>query len=355
MKENKYIIEKITPKIFPNIYGNNKIKEALIIQYLSEKQFNILLIGDPSVAKTKIINQIKLLEEDRIEFEKNSGLNNVITKTKDYLFIDRFDILGWDETISYMQTDKKILAVANPRFGRFDPYDNISNQIDLSPSVISKFDLIFIIRDIPDKKKDELIAEETFLEYLNISNQIKPKKELLSYLNSIKEKKIKLDKVVLDKTKEFYVNLRNYISENDDIGVLKRVPITARMLQTIYKLTSSYAKLNQEDKAKEKEVENAIDMLKYCLNRIGVDPKIGKLDADRLESGISSSTRLEYKNITKAIKNIEEEGLEASIELIITRTRDKEYYLEDYSKILDKLKQEGIIFELRRNVFKTLK
>ena len=51
-----------------------------------------------------------------------------------------------------------VLAAANPKFGRFDPYDIIANQIDLPPTLINRFDLIFPIKDLPDETRDKAMA-----------------------------------------------------------------------------------------------------------------------------------------------------------------------------------------------------
>ena len=52
-----------------------------------------------------------------------------------------------------------VLAAANPKFGRFDPYGLISEQIDLPPTLINRFDLIFPIKDLPEEVRDEKLAK----------------------------------------------------------------------------------------------------------------------------------------------------------------------------------------------------
>ena len=57
-----------------------------------------------------------------------------------------------------LRCETTVLAAANPKFGRFDPYETVAGQIDLPPTLINRFDLIFPIKDLPDAKKDEKLA-----------------------------------------------------------------------------------------------------------------------------------------------------------------------------------------------------
>ena len=64
-----------------------------------------------------------------------------------------------------LKAETSVLAAANPKFGRFDPYQSIAQQIDLPPTLINRFDIIFTLRDIPNKEKDELIATHVLSEH----------------------------------------------------------------------------------------------------------------------------------------------------------------------------------------------
>src|SRR3989339_1341403 len=58
-----------------------------------------------------------------------------------------------------LRCETTVIAAANPKFGRFDPYDLIANQIDMPPTLINRFDLIFPIKDLPDPENDERLAK----------------------------------------------------------------------------------------------------------------------------------------------------------------------------------------------------
>ncbi len=347
--KTKYNLEELQKEIFPNILGNNKIKEAILMQYLSDNQFNILLIGDPGSAKSMFIKAIKSLLLNEIKDEKKTGPVNII-ETQNFLLIDDFGKLSCEENWVYMNSTKKIFATANPRYGRFDPYGNLGSQLGLSPTVLAKFDLIFIVRDIPDKKRDAMIVEQAFMNFIGSEEIIQVSSKVRSYMKELKEEKIKLDKSIMEIAKKFYVELRNYSMEEDD--EFYSIPITARSLETIFKLTSGYTKINHNIEAKKKEIESAIDLYSYCLEKIGIDPKTGRLDADRVALGITESERKAFSNIKNILEEIEAEEPEIKLTEVFLHAEDLNYNPQLVLHILDNLKQQGIIFEPKKNVYR---
>lgn len=350
--KTKYNLEQLQKEIFPNILGHNKIKEAILMQYLSDNQFNILLIGDPSSAKSMFIKAMKSLLVDEMQDEQMIDMTRVI-KTENFYLIDDFGRMDDDFNITYMNSDKKVLATANPTFGRFDPYGDLGKQISFSPSVLAKFDLIFIVRDIPDKKRDAMVAEQAFMNFIGSEEIIQVSSKVRTYLQKLKEEKIKLDKSVMEIAKKFYVDLRNYSIDEDQ--EFYSIPITARSLETIFKLTSGYAKINNKDDAKKKEIDAAIDLYSYCLQKIGIDPKTGKLDIDRITSGITESERKALSNIKKILEEIEVKEPEIKLTNVLLHAEDLSYNPQLVLHILDNLKQEGVIFEPRKNVYRFLR
>src|SRR3989338_9025013 len=110
-----------------------------------------------------------------------------------------------------LRAETTVLAAGNPKLGRFDPYTPIPQQIDISPALLSRFDVIFIIRDLPNKLQDEAIASHVLEEHQQevISDIIEPKL-LRKYIAYAKQKiKPKLSDEAVDEIKEFYVRLRN--------------------------------------------------------------------------------------------------------------------------------------------------
>lgn len=247
-----------------------------------------------------------------------------------------------------------VLGAANPKFGRFDPYGDIAKQINFPPALISRFDLIFILRDIPDRKRDDMIAGHILQTH---KDPKKTKTELSGdfvkkYIAYAKTIQPVLTQEAIDKIKDFYVAIRNASGEEDNDA--KSVPITARQLEAILRLAEAYAKIKLDKKVKGEYAQAAIDLLLYCLQKIGIDPKTGELDIDRLTTGVTASTRNEYKLIQQIIDRLETEKPDITFDDIAEQAEKQKIKREDVKKTLDKLKQEGIIFEPRKDVFKKL-
>ncbi|MDD1742407.1 MAG: minichromosome maintenance protein MCM, partial [Methanotrichaceae archaeon] len=212
MSQSPDIYEKIKGSIAPSIFGYDDVKEALALQLFSgfEKKLpdgarirgdiHILLVGDPGIAKSQLLRYMTKIAPRGIYTSGKSATSAGLTATaiKDELgdgrwaieagalvladkgiaAVDELDKMSNDDrsalheameqqTISVakagvMATLKSrcaLLAAANPKLGRFDKYEPIGPQINLTPALMSRFDLIFVLTDEPDTARDSKIAE----------------------------------------------------------------------------------------------------------------------------------------------------------------------------------------------------
>ncbi len=345
----KYTIEELNKDLFSTIYNNSKIKEAILMQLILDKPFNILVIGDPGTGKSLFLNTIKELKKDNIQ--KVVDKDNVeIYSADNFCLIERLDVIDLDFNLSSYMNNKNTFAVGNPKFGRFDPYGGIAEQINFPPGIMCKFDLIFILTDFPDKKRDEIILDFVYNNYIN-QNKLNVSKEILDYLNKLKETKVNLSESLLEEVKKYYTSIRNIETTVDGY---KPVTITARQIETLFKLSEGYAKLRTKTIADSEDMKSAIELFNYCLEQIGIDPKTGNLDIDRICTTLTQFDRLIIKNIIHIMKEIQEEKPEITFVEIIKKTETFYYDNEVVIKILNKLKEEGVIFEPRKNIFKFL-
>lgn len=347
--EKKYTIEELKEKLFSSIYDNSKIKEAILMQIILDKPFNVLLIGDPGTGKSLFLKNIKELNTDKVQ--KVVDKDNIeISYADNFCLIERLHVIDFDFNLNIYMENKNTLAVGNPKFGRWDPYGGIAEQIGLTPGILSKFNLIFLLTDTPDKRRDEIILNYVYKNYIN-QNQNKISEEILSYLNQLKETKVSLSESLLEETKKYYTAIRN---TGTTIDGYKPVPITARQIETLFKLSEGYAKLRNKTIADAEDMKSAIELLNYCLEQIGIDPKTGMLDIDRICNTLTQFDRIIIKNIVHIMKEIEQEKPDITFVEIITQTERFEYDNELVIKVLNKLKEEGVIFEPRKNIFKFL-
>jgi replicative DNA helicase Mcm len=250
-----------------------------------------------------------------------------------------------------LRCETTILAAANPKFGRFDPYEPIAKQINMPPALINRFDLIFSIKDLPDKDKDEELAHFILtLHKKHHTEEVEVHTDLLrKYLIYARQKIVpKLSEQALEELKEYYVRMRSSgISEEKGI---KAIPISARQLEALVRLAEATAKIRLSDTITRKDAKYAINLLHYCLEQVGMDPETGKIDIDRISTGITTSERSKILGVREIIHELEEKlhAKSIAIEEIIKAAQEKGLSEDKVMESLEKLKRSGDLFEPRK-------
>lgn len=228
-----------------------------------------------------------------------------------------------------LHSQTAVLAAANPKFGRFDPLQSIPKQINLSPSLLSRFDVIFIIRDIPGRKNDEAIATHVLSGHKQeVHYDVIDKSLLKKYISYAKQK---YNPVLTDEAikimKDFYIGLRNMPQIGD--GPSKPIPIGARQLEAIVRLSEAHARMRLAKEIGVRDATAAIDLVKSYLMQVGYDKDTKTFDIDKI-TGNPASARNKIRVIQDAIEELE-------------KRIGKRIPLEELNKYLDgKMKQSEI-------------
>ena len=248
-----------------------------------------------------------------------------------------------------LKAETTVLAAANPKFGRFDPYEVIGKQIDLPSTLINRFDLIFVIKDLPDEARDEEMA--TFILDLHTK-----KTEIISEISTEMLKKYfayarqninpVLTEAANEEIKKYYVQMR--ISGSDEGGI-KSIPISPRQLEALIRLAEAAAKVRLSDKVTRKDAKKAIELVHYCLTEIGQDPDTGKFDIDRITSGVTATERGGIVIVKEIITGLEvKSGKTVSQEDIFIEATARGLKEENIREIIEKLKRAGDIYEPKK-------
>lgn len=396
------IYEKFTKAIAPSIYGHEKIKQALVLQLLGgvrkvkedktviRGDIHILLVGDPGSGKSAILSYIsKAAPKARFVSGKGStgaGLTASVVKdeflkgwsleagalvlaNKGIACVDELDKMTDEDRSALhealeqqiisiskaniqatLRAETTMLAAANPKLGRFDPYAPIAGQIDMPPTLLNRFDLIFPIRDIPNKEKDEKIAlhvleaihkEETYSTEITAGF-------LKKYLAYVKMNVYpKMTKSAINEIKDFYVTLRNSGKESEEGA--KPIPISARQLEALIRLSEASARLRLDEKVTREDARRAIELLKYCLMQVGFDPESGQIDIDRITSGITASARNRIVVVKDVIDNLTKAGVkQIPIDEIISQAVSKGIEYNKVEDTIEQLRRSGEIFEPKK-------
>jgi len=405
LSKDPKILTKLVSTIAPSIYGYKEIKAALLLQLLGGSRkimkdgvirrgdVHILLVGDPGAGKSQLIKFIsQIAPKGRFVSGKgSSGAGLTASVVKDEFLkgwaleagamvlanggicaVDELDKMSHEDrsalhealeqqtvTISKaniqatLRAETTVVAAANPKLGRFDPFTPIAAQIDLPASLINRFDLIFPIRDMPSKDIDTKIADHVLSAYDNpeiVTSEIEP--ELFRKYISYAKRRIrpKLTKEAIEEIRNYYVDLRNSGASSSGEEEIKPIPISARQLEALIRLAEASAKVRLSEKVLRKDAKLAINLVHYCLMKVGFDKETGQIDIDRISTGISASQRNKFNIVKEIIKSLEGKTGSKSIpfEDISIEAAEKGIDEDGLYEIIEKLKRSGDIFEPKK-------
>lgn len=249
-----------------------------------------------------------------------------------------------------LRAETTVLAAANPKLGRFDIMNPIAPQIDLPPTLINRFDLIFPIKDMPNKDRDEKMAHHILGLHQEASTTEAeiPTSLLRKYIVYVRQKAFpKITSQASEEIENYYVQMRSSVGSEEQ--VLKAIPITPRQLDALVRLAEASAKVRLSDKVTRQDARKAIELLEYCTGEVARDTKTGKIDIDIISTGVSTSQR----NIMIVLKELliefeNEIGKAVPIEDLIERAKERKIDKEDVEDVIEKLKRQGDIFEPKR-------
>jgi len=394
------IFKRLIENIAPSIYGYEEIKQALVLQLfggvrkqkidgtVSRGDIHVLLVGDPGVAKSVILKFISKVAPKgryvvgrsasgagltatvvRDEFLKGWSLEAgaMVLSNKGIVCIDEIEKMEQQDrsamheameqqtvTISKanvqasLRAETSVLAAGNPKFGRFDPYQAIAQQINIEPTLLNRFDVIFMLRDLPDKSKDEAIASHVLFEQQDTKQRGSIDSELFrKYIAYAKQKfHPRLTDEAIKSIKDFYVNLRNAPTSSE--SPLKPIPITARQLEALVRLSEASARSRLSDNVEKIDADRSIDLMKFYLLQAGYDYETKSFDIDKIVTGVTSSKRGKILEVKEAIIKLESRiGKLIPLEEIEKELEGKLQKIE-IDEALDKLNLSGDIFHPRK-------
>ncbi len=402
LSKDPKVYEHLTDSIAPSIYGHTRVKEALVLQLFggvhkkrddgvtSRGDIHVLLVGDPGAGKSQLLKRIQIVapKSRYVSGKGASGVGLTAAVVKDEVLkgytleagalvlcnnglccIDEFDKMSEDDrttihealeqqTVSIAKANIQatllarttVLAAANPKFGRFNSYKLLAQQIELSPTLINRFDLIFPIRDIPDHDKDKRLAR--FI--LNLHQKQKTKETKLDsefFKKYVSYAKQMVNPVLTDEAVEeiehFYVNLRNKDFRTTETEI-QSVPISPRQLEGIVRLAEASARIQLRKKVTKADARRAIELLEHCLQTVGQDPETGKIDIDVFSGGRPASQRNKLRVIQGIVSEMASGSESVSIEDVVARAKEKNLSADEVDEAIETLKRHGEIFEPRR-------
>jgi replicative DNA helicase Mcm len=427
LSEDKRIYEKITHSIAPTIYGSEEVKEAIALQIFGgiakempdgthlRGDIHVLLIGDPGIAKSQLLRYVVKLSPRAIYTSGQSSTSAGLTATavKDEfgdgrwtleagaLVLADMGIAAVDEMDKMQKEDRSalheameqqsisvakagitatlksrcaLLGAANPKYGRFDMWGDIADQINMPPTLLSRFDLIFIMTDQPEQKRDLAIAEHILKshgigeliaqnkktpipgvtdEY--IKEQLKPimpEIEPALFRKYVAYAKRSCFPVLSPEAKDaligYYLKLRGIAEQN------KPVPVTARQIEALVRLSEASARIRLSNRIEQHDAERVIHIMDACLRQIAYDARTGTFDIDKIATGISKEKRDIVRVIKDAIRDIGGEGRRAAKDQVVDLVVSKGFSKDKVETGIDMLVRSGEAMEPKLGILQLI-
>jgi replicative DNA helicase Mcm len=385
--------EKLIASFAPHIYGHEVIKEAillLIVGSVTKKlddgstrrgDVNVLLVGDPGTAKSEMLKfAAKIAPRGLYTSGRGStaaGLTAAVIRDKSGIMmleagavvlgdqglvcIDEFDKIKPEDRsalhevmeqqtcsvakggiVATLNARTSILSAANPMYGKYDPYKNITENVNLPVPLLTRFDLIFIVRDMPEKERDSLIASHILEIHRDAEHAAKPAIEIdlfSKYLSYSKQGEPALTPEAIDIVRNYYMDMRKVESEG-------MITVTPRQLEGLVRLATARARLLLKDRVDADDATRAIYLVDQMMRTAGVDVNTGKTDLGVLYGKPQSVVSKEktFMEVFRGLTGTENNDVEEKA-LVDELIKTGKFSDEEAKKYIQKFNREGQIFE----------
>ncbi len=350
LSRNPDLYESFANSIAPSIYGNLDIKKAIACLLMGGSKkllpdgmrlrgdINVLLLGDPGTAKSQLLKFVDKVSPISIytsgKGSSAAGLTASVQRdstTREFYLeggamvladggvvcIDEFDKMRDEDRVAIheameqqtisiakagittvLNSRTSVLAAANPIFGRYDDMKTPGENIDFQTTILSRFDMIFVVKDDHNEGRDISIANHVLNIHTGRNNQqeiageipIDKMKRYISYCRS--KCAPRLSEQAAEKLSSHFVEIRKTINDAENLSDQRSsIPITIRQLEAIIRITESLAKLRLSPVATEEHVDEAIRLFQASTmdaanqGNITTAPKL-KLEIDKIQNEI---------------------------------------------------------------------
>ncbi|OWF42189.1 DNA replication licensing factor mcm5-like [Mizuhopecten yessoensis] len=390
------IYETIAKSIAPSIYGCVDMKKAIASLLFggSRKRLpdgltrrgdvNILMLGDPGTAKSQLLKFVERVSPIAVytsgKGSSAAGLTASVIRdpsTRNFVMeggamvladggvvcIDEFDKMREDDRVAIHEAMEQqtisiakagitttlnsrcsVLAAANSVFGRWDETKGEEN-IDFMPTILSRFDMIFIVKDEHNEERDMILAKHVMNVHLN-SHQMSEEhadgeinlltlKKYISYCRTRCGPRLAVE--AAEKLKNRYVLMRNSAGEYErETGKRISIPITVRQLEAIIRMSESLAKMRMQPFALEGDVDEALRLFQVSTLDAAMSGNLSGVEGFTTEEDQELLSRIE-----KQIKRRFIIGSQVSEHAIIQDFTRQKYPERSIYKVLHFMMRRG--------------
>ncbi|MEK6954094.1 MAG: LAGLIDADG family homing endonuclease [Candidatus Micrarchaeota archaeon] len=253
-----------------------------------------------------------------------------------------------------------VLAAANPKLGRFNPNEPPASQFELGPTLLSRFDLVFPIKDVLDETRDRKMAEHILKGHLYASsNSTDPDssvvppvpidllRKYIAYARRTFSPVISTE--ASDKIKEFYLKLRKLGEKQNNF------PVTARQIEGLIRLSEASAKSRLSNVVEAQDADRAINLTDFVLQTVFMDRETGRIDSDIINIGQAKSRTDRARTILSIIEEKEKEMDLVSVEEIVKEAEKVGVDEPTTRRIIEDLHKQTEIYRPKSGYVKSAK
>jgi DNA replication licensing factor MCM5 len=390
------IYETIAKSIAPSIWGYQDIKKSIACLLFggSRKRLpdgltrrgdiNVLLLGDPGTAKSQLLKFVENCAPIAVytsgKGSSAAGLTASVIRdpaTRNFVMeggamvladggvvcIDEFDKMREDDRVAIHEAMEQqtisiakagitttlnsrcsVLAAANSVFGRWDDTKGDEN-IDFMPTILSRFDMIYIVKDEHNEVRDTTLAKHVMNVHLNAIQTAEEHRDgeldlgtLKKFISYIRNKcGPRLSPDAADKLKNRYVLMRNGASDHEkQTGKKTSIPITVRQLEAIIRISESMAKMRLAPFASDADVDEALRLFQVSTLDAAMSGNLAGAEGFTTEEDQEMLSRIE-----KQMKRRFVIGSQVSEHAIVTDFTKQKYPERQVYKVLHLMLRRG--------------
>jgi replicative DNA helicase Mcm len=400
LAKDPWIRERIIASIAPSIHGHLEIKEALALALFGgvtkvqpdtriRGDIHVLIIGDPGTAKSQMLQFVSRVAPRAVyttgKGSTAAGLTAAVVREKgtgDYYLeagalvladggvavIDEIDKMREEDRVAIHEAMEQqtvsiakagivaklnarasVIAAGNPKFGRYISERPVSDNINLPPTILSRFDLIFILKDQPSELDKELANYIVDVHAGKIQRNIIDIDTLKKYIAYARKNIVpKITEEAKNLIVDFFVEMRRKSTESPESPIL----ITPRQLEALIRLSEAYARMALKPLVTREDAERAINIMRLFLESVGVDIESGKIDIDTIMTGKPKSAREKMMKILEIIDSLTANSECAKIKDIIKEGQQIGINKSDIEKFIIDMRKSGIVYEARPECYK---
>ena len=387
------LYQQLIDSYAPHITGHEEVKESILLLMAGSTQrelqdgskirgdINIFLVGDPGTAKSEMLKFcVRVAPRGLYTSGRGStaaGLTAAVVRDTNGIFmleagatvlgdqglvcIDEFDKMKAEDRsalhevmeqqtasiskggiVATLNARTSILAAANPMYGKYDPFKNITENVNLPIPLLTRFDLIHVIRDRPSKEKDTKIAQHII--NLHTPKGIDKKslidsETLTKYLSYVKRIDPKLTPEAEQKILDYYMKMRTVEAE-------EMITVTPRQLEGLIRMATARARLLLKTQVEEDDAERAIYLLQHMFESAGIDVNTGKVDLGVLQGRPRSevSKMQLFMDVMKSLEGDHKSPVEEK-KLVEELAKTGKFTDEEAKNFIRKMARDSSIYE----------